>query len=216
MAARRQGTPRARSTGARRDSLLALLGAQRTGTTKPVLGADDPTARTPGGKGFHLKFAFNDTITFPVTLYKVRLSVRPCAAAVAARSRARHSSSAHRQLASLPAQEGDSPAKYAKKSVTLTVVESVDVSGRNPTEVGTIVLNLADFASPDGRTEELKKSLKCSGAVTAVVGDPNLSFSVRCVGLECPALRSRVGHRLPMPAQRSRGAAYSHPQRQVE
>lgn len=49
---------------------------QRSGTTRPVLGADDPTARAPG-KGFHLKFAFNEVITFPVTLYKARSSRHP-------------------------------------------------------------------------------------------------------------------------------------------
>ncbi len=79
-----------------------------------------------------------------------------------------------------PPQEGDADGKYAKKCVTITVCETVDVSGRNPTEVGSIVLNLAEFASADGRPEELRKPLKTSGAVTAIVGDPYLSMSVRC------------------------------------
>jgi hypothetical protein len=39
--------------------------------TQGILGADDPTARAPG-KGFHMKFDFRETITFPVTLYKAR------------------------------------------------------------------------------------------------------------------------------------------------
>jgi len=41
--------------------------------TKPVLGGDDPTQRAPG-KGFHLKYDFRETVTFPVTLYKARAS----------------------------------------------------------------------------------------------------------------------------------------------
>ena len=45
--------------------------AQRSGTTKPVLGADDPTQRAPG-KGFHMKYDFRETVAFPVTLYKAR------------------------------------------------------------------------------------------------------------------------------------------------
>jgi len=44
---------------------------QRTGTTKAVLGADDPTQRAPG-KGFHLKYDFRETVAFPATLYKAR------------------------------------------------------------------------------------------------------------------------------------------------
>ena len=49
--------------------------AQRSGLTKPVLGADDPTARAPG-KGFHLKYDFRETVAFPVTLYKARRGSR--------------------------------------------------------------------------------------------------------------------------------------------
>ena len=49
---------------------------KHSGLSKPVLGADDPTARAPGGRGFHLKFDFRSTATFPLTLYKARPSLK--------------------------------------------------------------------------------------------------------------------------------------------
>jgi hypothetical protein len=72
--------------------MLTRCLVQRTGLTKPVLGADDPTARAPG-KGFHMKFDFRETVSFPVTLYKARrdtaASARRGAAARRQRVRAR-------------------------------------------------------------------------------------------------------------------------------
>jgi hypothetical protein len=170
-----------------------------------VLGADDPTARAPG-KGFHLKFAFNDTVTFPVTLYKARRAASrslPGRLVVANSSQAASfqvPSRAHSLLLSAP-QESETSSSYAKKTLTLTVLESADVSGRNPTEVGTLVLNLADFASTDAKTEELRKVIKASGAITTVVGDPFLAFSIRCARLppawhppSCPRALQRPPH----------------------
>ena len=77
-------------------------------------------------------------------------------------------------------QESESSGSYEKKVVTLTVMESADVSGRNPTEVGSLTVNLAEFASPEGRAEEQRKPVKTSGAITTVVGDPFLAFTIRC------------------------------------
>ena len=92
-------------------------------------------------------------------------------------------------------QESEGSSSYAKKTLTLTVLESADVSGRNPTEVGTLVLNLAEFASTEGRTDELRKVVKASGAITTVVGDPFLAFSIRCTAVH-KALPSAAGDSL--------------------
>ena len=79
----------------------------------------------------------------------------------------------------------DGPRKYAKKTLTLTVCEVLDISGRNPTDVGSIVLNLAEFASVDGMENERRLPLACSSTITAAVGQPMLSCTirrVRCAG----------------------------------
>jgi hypothetical protein len=76
-------------------------------------------------------------------------------------------------------QETDGPRKYAKKTLTLTVCEVVDISGRNPTDVGSIVLNLAEFASTDGMENERRLPLACSSAITAACGQPMLACTIR-------------------------------------
>ena len=167
-----------------------------------MLGADDPTARAPG-KGFHLKFAFNDTVTFPVTLYKARrVSRRSWRAASWWRTVPKLPNSGvltRRHPHALVAyQESETSSSYAKKMLTLTVLESADVSGRNPTEVGTLVLNLAEFASTEAKTDELRKVVKASGAITTVVGDPFLAFSIRYVGASGAPRTSRL-RALPPP-----------------
>jgi len=78
-------------------------------------------------------------------------------------------------------QEADGARKYAKKTLTLTVCEVLDISGRNPADVGSIVLNLAEFASAEGADNERRLPLACSAAITAAVGQPMLSCTIRCV-----------------------------------
>jgi hypothetical protein len=53
-------------------------GDKKSGVTKAVLGAEDPSQRVAGGKGSHLKFDFRtlEAIEFTATLYKARLGER--------------------------------------------------------------------------------------------------------------------------------------------
>ncbi len=57
--------------------------------------------------------------------------------------------------------------------------QTADVSGRNPEEVGSVVLNWAEFASLDGAEHEKKVAVATSAAITGVVGQPELSFTIR-------------------------------------
>ena len=99
------------------------------------------------------------------------------------------------RLTARPAlQDSDGPRKYAKKTLTLTVCEVLDISGRNPTDVGSIVLNLAEFASTDGLENERRLPLACSSTITAAVGQPMLACTIRCVrGAGCQQTPRALG-----------------------
>ena len=88
---------------------------------------------------------------------------------------------------------GDAPGggtgRFAKKAVTLTVCEVVDVSGRNPTDVGSLVLNLAEYASMDGTEHELKLPLATAAIISAAVGSPVLHLTIRRAGGRACAAR---------------------------
>ncbi len=92
------------------------------------------------------------------------------------------------------AQEPDAPSggvgRYAKKTLTLTVCEMADVSGRNPSEVGSIVLNLAEFASLEGTETERRVPLATSSAISAAVGQPMLFFTIRRGAVLCRVARA--------------------------
>ena len=165
--------------------------AQRSGATKPVLGADDPTQRAPGKGGFHLKYDFRETIAFPVTLYKARGVAVPRGCAF----EQHHRLPPLCRLTAHAAQESDGPRKYAKKTLTLTVCETASPDGKNATDVGSIVLNLAEFASTDGADNDRRLPLACSAAITAAVGQPMLACTIRrAPPAGCP---QRRGPRVP-------------------
>ena len=79
-----------------------------------------------------------------------------------------------------PAQEAEGSRKYAKKTLTLTLCETSDTQPRNGADVGSIVLNLAEFASAgDGVESDRRLPVACSSTITAVVGQPVLIVTIR-------------------------------------
>ena len=57
--------------------------------------------------------------------------------------------------------------------------ETLDTTGRSPTDVGSVVLNLAEFASTDGASNDRRLPLACSPTITAAVGQPVLACTIR-------------------------------------
>jgi hypothetical protein len=76
--------------------------------------------------------------------------------------------------------------------VTLTVCEMADKNGSNPSGVGSIVLNLAEFASLEGTETERRVPLATSTTISAAVGQPMLFFTIRRGALLCCVARASV------------------------
>ena len=130
-----------------------------------------------------MKFDFQSAlVTFPVTLYKARggtlfLASQSC-----------------RRWPDVGGARGaqdsvDSP-KFQKKTVTLAVCEVADKDGSSPSQVGSLVLNLADYADAAGLVKKLPVAV--ATAVSAACGQPLLSVTIRRAPHPPPCCPTRV------------------------
>jgi len=81
-----------------------------------------------------------------------------------------------RRLTARRAQDGDS-VKFLKKTVTLSVCETLDKAGNSPSQVGSLILNLADYADADRLDKKIPVAV--ASAITAACGQPQLSLTIR-------------------------------------